>query len=255
MPSNAEIAIASTIAVVYNNAVNLLPRGLHRRLYVVLNLVTLLAVFAWAVQLSGVDQGSLGLQSGQISRGFVIGIAVSLIASIPFVMWITIPSVARLIRRHISAQPMGRDELAYNLLLRIPIGTALFEEMLFRGVLFTLVEIRWGTATAIWYTSVLFAAWHITPAANLLLRGFLAGHRAIALSATGSSNRRKAFIYSGQLGSVFIAGLGLAMIRVVGHSAVAPFLVHAAVNCLASFALTRETDRPSVPAVGTRIDL
>ncbi len=43
----------------------------------------------------------------------------------------------------------------------IPLGTAVFEEVAFRGVLFGLLMRRRGTATAIWLSSALFGLYHI----------------------------------------------------------------------------------------------
>lgn len=57
----------------------------------------------------------------------------------------------------------GGGELAYQTLLRIPVGTVLFEEVAFRGVLLALLRHRIGTRAAVLVGSGLFGLWHVVP--------------------------------------------------------------------------------------------
>ncbi len=58
--------------------------------------------------------------------------------------------------------------MAYQTLLRIPLGTALLEEVAFRGVLFGVWLETAGARRALIGSSVAFALWHIAPTVELL---------------------------------------------------------------------------------------
>jgi hypothetical protein len=58
---------------------------------------------------------------------------------------------------------VGRGEAAYDLTVRIPLATALAEELLFRGALLALFRQRRSEAAAVLWSSLLFGAWHVLP--------------------------------------------------------------------------------------------
>ena len=58
---------------------------------------------------------------------------------------------------------VDRRQAAYHLAVRIPLATALAEELLFRGVLLALFRQRRSPAAAVLWTSLLFGAWHVLP--------------------------------------------------------------------------------------------
>src|SRR6266508_2931635 len=57
--------------------------------------------------------------------------------------------------------------LLYATLVRIPLGTALLEETLFRGVLLGLGLRRWPRRVAVAWSSALFGLWHVLPSGGL----------------------------------------------------------------------------------------
>jgi membrane protease YdiL (CAAX protease family) len=61
------------------------------------------------------------------------------------------------------AAGLGASEIAFNMLVRIPLGTALAEELVFRGVLYGTFR-RSGRAIATVGSSVAFGLWHVRPA-------------------------------------------------------------------------------------------
>jgi membrane protease YdiL (CAAX protease family) len=61
------------------------------------------------------------------------------------------------------AAHLGASEIAFNMLVRIPLGTALAEELAFRGVLYGILR-RSGFAMATVGSSVAFGLWHVRPA-------------------------------------------------------------------------------------------
>ena len=58
-------------------------------------------------------------------------------------------------------------EIRYRLVVRFPLGTALFEEVLFRGVLPTMFR-HHTSARAELISAGAFAAWHVVPAAQAI---------------------------------------------------------------------------------------
>jgi hypothetical protein len=62
----------------------------------------------------------------------------------------------------------GTGHLLYEVLVRIPFGTALAEEVVFRGSLLGLFLQRHSRTTATAMTSVLFGFWHVVPTLDTL---------------------------------------------------------------------------------------
>jgi membrane protease YdiL (CAAX protease family) len=66
--------------------------------------------------------------------------------------------------RRVSA---GIGTLLYQTVLRIPVGTALLEEVAFRAVLPALFVARWGVVRGYAAASICFGLWHVLPALSL----------------------------------------------------------------------------------------
>ena len=118
---------------------------------------------------------------------------------------------------------VGRQEAAYRVAVRFPVGTALFEEVLFRGVLPQAFPFRTASRRDLAAASV-FAIWHLIPTASAL--------RANPASKDMSSTKKVAAIVGGSLASG-LAGLGFSALRRGTSSVAAPWLVHASYNATA----------------------
>jgi uncharacterized protein len=129
----------------------------------------------------------------------------------------------------ISAQPPERA--VYELLARIPVATALSEELLFRGAMLGLLARRHGERDAIARTSAWFGLWHVLPT--------LAATRTARL---GRQLRAQAGPLPAVLGAAVVtavAGSGFAALRLRSRSLLAPVLAHAALNAAAYLATRR----------------
>jgi membrane protease YdiL (CAAX protease family) len=115
--------------------------------------------------------------------------------------------------------------LAYQSLVRIPLGTALLEEFAFRGVLLALLARVRPMGTAVVVSSVLFGLWHIRPTLSALATNDLA--------ATGwaQSGAVTAAVVLTTLGGFLFCAL-----RLGSDSLVAPLVVHATTNSSATVA-------------------
>lgn len=228
--------------------------------YLLRNLL-LTALLLLGAYRAGWGADDLGLSPAHLRRGVTVGlVAVAVIAAglVGGVLLADrVPLVSSLLadERAVAAS----DRLLYEALLRIPLGTAVFEEILFRGVLFGAFlraapgsgkalpdsmdrplrrrdaaqpqpgpvlpqrvhasSPRAGERRAIVATSVVFGLWHVAPTAVALEVNAVA-----ATSATGVLAIGAAVVVT------TIAGLLFAWLRRVSGSLVAPVLAHIATN-------------------------
>jgi uncharacterized protein len=120
--------------------------------------------------------------------------------------------------------------------VRIPLGTALFEEVLFRGVVLAALQQVGSTGFAVAWSSIAFGLWHIAPTIVALRENGVppaspAGQRAI-------------------LGAVLVttlAGIGFAGLALASGSLLAPFLAHWAVNAFGLLAAATSQASPASP--------
>lgn len=211
-----------TIALaLYNNVANLWP-PFNGNLYVPANMVAAAAVAAAAftlLDLSAADVGLADLSVADAGAGFLVGGA---LAAPLLVLALTRRGAPLVADRRV--RDLRGPRLAYQALVRVPLGTALLEEVAFRGVLFA----AWrdlGDAVATAVSSGVFGLWHVAPAvamvrtnAALATRPFLARSVAATVVATGA------------------AGAALVWLRLETGSLAAPFAAHATVNSLATLA-------------------
>jgi membrane protease YdiL (CAAX protease family) len=109
-------------------------------------------------------------------------------------------------------------QAAYLVCVRIPLGTALTEEVLFRGILPALFTSHGATAAVVVMSSLSFGLWHIMPGLNRLLAGDPRASR---------GRRLRAVVAAVVLTTV--AGLVLLGIRMATNLGVT-FGLHAAIN-------------------------
>jgi len=126
---------------------------------------------------------------------------------------------------------LGRRETATHIFLRIPLFTALVEEIFFRGVLHAALMALYPTPVAIWLGAGLFGMWHIGPGLD----------QAEANDKTTAA----ATLHTGfTVIATTLAGAFLVWLRIETGSIWAPAAVHAAVNMtLALFARLAASDR------------
>jgi membrane protease YdiL (CAAX protease family) len=116
--------------------------------------------------------------------------------------------------------------LAYQVLFRIPLGTAVVEEVIFRGAIFAVWRHAGESliAAAVW-ASIAFGLWHITPTI-LGLRTNYPGAPASRVSAA----------VAGAVALTTVAGLGLTWMRVESEGLLAPVVLHGGINSVSALA-------------------
>jgi membrane protease YdiL (CAAX protease family) len=169
---------------------------------------------------AGLSLDELGMRRDYAVRGLVVGT----VAAVVIVAVLTIAVAFPATRGYFDDPHIAKDAdsaRVFNILVRIPFGTVVVEELLFRGVLLALALRRWTVATAVLVTSALFGLWHIVPASE---------------SAGGGTASTLGAIV-GTVAVTTAAGVLFAWLRLRANSIVAPMLAHAATNSLAYLAV------------------
>jgi membrane protease YdiL (CAAX protease family) len=111
----------------------------------------------------------------------------------------------------------GLPELVSQTGLRIPVGTALYEEVAFRGVLLALLSRQLSVGAAVVVDSVLFGLWHVVPTIG----------NADANDVVGVA---RAALVAGSVVATAAGGAAFCWLRRRGRHVAAPALLHVAVN-------------------------
>jgi membrane protease YdiL (CAAX protease family) len=197
--------------VVYNTVTNLRPGGDHG--YISRNVVAgaLLIVLA---RRRGLTWRDLGLASADLGSGWRWGRLGAAVCSSTVALS---PVLAR--RWGLGRQILGDRraalpprQVAWQALVRIPIGTAAFEEIAFRGVLFALLHHAAGGRVALVGSSAAFGLWHVGPTLAALRVNDVEGEHACPTAAA--------------VASTAVLGVALAGLRLRSGHVLACWLAH-----------------------------
>jgi uncharacterized protein len=176
----------------------------------------------------GCSHDDLGTCAADAAAGLRLGLAAAAVATGGIVLGASLPATRPFFHdRRVIA--VGRREAIYHLAVRIPLVTAIAEELAFRGALLGLVQRRRSPAAAVAWTSLLFGASHALPTLK-----HYDGNLASGLVADPRQGRRIAVL--GTMLSTAGAGLLFAWLRLRSRSLPAPILAHAATNASAYLA-------------------
>ena len=120
---------------------------------------------------------------------------------------------------------LGTAQTLYELLIRIPLGTALAEELIFRGALLGLFLRRHTFLKAALLSSLAFGLWHVVTAMGSVQSN--AAGEVLASPAAQAAGVAATVVATGAAGMVFC------WLRRRSGSVLAPAITHAALNGLA----------------------
>ncbi|MFP4072748.1 MAG: CPBP family intramembrane glutamic endopeptidase [Actinomycetota bacterium] len=214
--------IRSTVAAIiggYNLVQNLV---LPTSMYVPANVVVSAGLLSLARR-SGCSWDDLGLDPRQAKAGVRLGLVASGAVVAGAAGTLSHPSL----RRHLldrRAANQERGDVLFHTLARFPLGTALFEEVAFRGV----VEGIWRRSgaterEAALAAAALFGLWHLIPTRDAMEGSPLA-------ETLRSETSRAGAVLAGAVATA-IASLGFSWLRKRSGSLFAPWLAHTAVSC------------------------
>lgn len=173
---------------------------------------------------AGLTRDDVGLDPRTWRRGAVYAAVSVAVVGAVYTVGVLVPAT-----RAAFLDERYRDDVRtalVNAVVVIPLGTVLFEEVAFRGVLWGLVRARHGTVRATAVSATLFGCWHVLPSLRLnevnpAVAGVVgpgAGGRALAVAG--------AVVFTG------VAGVLLCELRRRSGSLLAPAGLHWAVNGL-----------------------
>jgi uncharacterized protein len=164
-PADVTFAVAACIALAgYNNLAGVQPW--HRRWYPVVNGFAA-GVMLGAAAASGLTADDLGLRRDRLRAGLRLGSSAAAPVVAAFGLGALVPATRPLLNDQRVAG-LDRRQLAYQVLLRIPVGTVAWEEIAFRGVLQAALRRVLAEPTAIAVGSAVFGLWHVRPTIEAL---------------------------------------------------------------------------------------
>lgn len=225
------IELLLTLLIVCYGA--LLSYALPKKSHVILNI--LFAGIAIVVGvLAGLSLDAMGLAVSNLLKGAVY--AAGIVAMI--VAIVAVASRLPFTRSYFEGESfafISKKRVFYEAGFRVPLGTALLEEVLFRGLLLGLFLMNNSTMVALVASSVIFGLWHIFPTVNQL-----EANQAAKDMVAGKRGRR-VFSVLAVVASTSFAGFCFGILRLWSGSLITPWLVHWAINAsgIVSSALTR----------------
>jgi membrane protease YdiL (CAAX protease family) len=168
----------------------------------------------------GYSVEELGLSSRTAAAGFRLGAACSAVVVVGVVAIAVLPFTRDFLDDERFIDLTGW-EAAYEVVIRIPIVTALSEELLFRSVLLAVLLALVTTRRAVVVSSICFGLWHVLVALDDLDENAMT-------DALGTTGRIAGVV--GVVAATAIAGAIFAWTRLRSGSIVAPWLLHAVLN-------------------------
>ncbi|MET9514876.1 CPBP family intramembrane glutamic endopeptidase [Streptomyces sp. NPDC002994] len=181
------------------------------------------AVLLLIARWDGLGWADLGLGAGGARRGLRWGLVLVGAVIVVYLLGLAVPFTreAFLDERAAGLTP---EQLLFRVLVRVPLGTVLLEEIAFRGVVWAMVERRRGHIWATAASSVLFGLWHVAPARGLT-RANAAAEAIFGTGTTGVALSVAAAVVGTALAGVFFCEL-----RRRSGSLIPPVALHCALN-------------------------
>jgi CAAX protease family protein len=169
---------------------------------------------------AGLSWEAMGLGGAALARGARWGAVAAGLVAAGYAVAAMIPGAHRFFRD--TRYRLGLWPAVYTAFVAVPLGTVVFEEVAFRGVLWGLVEDANGAAAATVVTSILFGLWHVLPAL-----ASARSNEALGPSGPGSGLGRTVLA---TVAFTTVAGVVFAELRRYTGSLLAPVLLHWAAN-------------------------
>lgn len=201
----------AAVLVAYNTVTNLRPG--EDRGYIARNVVAG-ALLIGLARHRGLTWRELGLAPADLESGWRWGRLGAAVVAGTVALSPVVGSRLGLARRMLADGRAALEprQLAWQALVRIPIGTAAFEEIAFRGVLFALLHHAAGWRVALAGSSAAFGLWHVGPTLATLRLNDVRGERVYPTAAA--------------VAGTAVAGVALAGLRLCSGHVLAGWLAH-----------------------------
>lgn len=200
----------------------LLSYALPKKTHIGLN-ITFAGIAVFIGGLASLSVETMGLSLAAIPTGiaYAAGFVLVIIAGVFIAS--RLPFIGKFFANE-SFAGASKKRLFYEAGFRVPLGTALLEEVLFRGLLLGLLLQNSSTISALVLSSVIFGLWHIFPTVNQL-----EANQAAKDMVAGKNGRRLVSILA-VVATTTIAGVCFGWLRIWSGSLITPWLVHWAIN-------------------------
>lgn len=189
-------------------------------LYVTRNLA-LTALVVVLARRAGAEPTLLGTEAARLGAGLRWGAGAVLLVAVAVLLGVAlaeqVPGAGLLLADERADLPASM--LAWHALWRIPVGTALFEEVAFRGALLGLLLRQTSTPRAVAGSSLVFGLWHVAPTIVTL-----------EINEVAVTSWQGAATIAGAVGVTTVAGVFFCLLRLGSGSLAAPVLAHWATN-------------------------
>ncbi|HEY5351457.1 MAG TPA: CPBP family intramembrane glutamic endopeptidase [Streptosporangiaceae bacterium] len=222
----------SAALIAYNNLAG--RQRWHKRWYPLANLGAAGIALA-AAAATGLTAADVGLGRDRLGAGLRCGAAPSGALAAVWVVMATGPATRPVLADQ-RITGLTWPEVAYQVTVRIPGGTVLWEEVAFRGVLQAALRRALPQPAAMAVTSAVFGLWHVRPTLEALRINQLAASRRAAVGSVAAS-----------VAGTAAAGLLLSWLRERSGSLAAPVLLHLTANCGAALAARSAHGIPASP--------
>jgi membrane protease YdiL (CAAX protease family) len=163
----------------------------------------------------------LGLRREGLARSAAWGLMVGLALGLPGLVKLLLPDLGPLVVDHGPLRQANLTTLLTILLLKIPLATALCEELVFRGLLQARLRRTMGSGRAVLYSTLVFTAWHLVVNFTTLQDTSLAADPTLAGLAS-----------FGQAAAVFVGGLAFGVLRERTGNLAGPIVAHTMADVL-----------------------
>ena len=188
-----------------------------------MNLAAVGLLVLWA-RSRGLSWEEMGVSTDRRGSAIRWGIGLGVAVPAPLLLVLVLPDSIGSLADPRGLGDLSTAELAYQTLVRIPIGTALCEEVAFRGVLFGVWAKGSGVRNALVGSTIAFGLWHVTPTFELMDGSGL--FPSLPLLAVA--------VVVGVLASA-VGGLFFAWLRLRTGSIYGPAVTHGLISALAAF--------------------
>jgi uncharacterized protein len=208
--------VALTVAVLIGSNI-VSNRVLQGWSYVPWNTAVAVTLILVTRRFDGLRRMELGLTN--IGRGLRSGAMLMAAVAAIYGIGLLIPSTRDLFRDRRVGDRSALRMLA-EVVIRIPIGTVVLEEVAFRGVLLGQLGRRLGWRTGLASSSVLFGMWHVLPAISINTVNPVLKQAGIG----------QAPAVMGAVAATAAAGVFMGWVRIRARSLIAPVMLHIATN-------------------------
>lgn len=218
MTDLVQFVITSTAALVYISLLNLLPYSTFFKFHTPLNLLFLSILYYFNRDLSF---SAIGFHSQNIVSSILFGIGSGILISIPIVLLVLLKGADMSIQDPRFVYLSSRKMLLYGMFVHILFATAVFEEIIHRGIILSRLQEVTNTFYAIIFSSLIFAAWHIVSTVKLFWPTITANIQSIPLQYSA---------YFGFLLITFFAGIVFSIIRIYTGNIAGAIVAHWIIN-------------------------